>query len=400
MEFRKYDKLNCTIFDLISGDLEPKQTMALGFLLAKSEVAMKCFLKLIRINIKYDRYIVDCEAQRKHPNNNGRIDILIRFYNKTNKLEALIIEAKSARAKTSAQKASIQANNYVNSFGQLNGFSKIRTVTLTREVKSITNSISISWSELISELFKVSSRNDIINDFLIFFLNIKGNMNFYEQEVLSIPAGKTYNAVMNTGIYECPISYNSRKRSLYITFRLSGKDKGKMEMLYKLTDVIELDVNDQSAINSVDYSLPGFKNRLANYKKMINISGMKRLYILDMSHPIKLPNPVRPIENNTPPIYYNLHDFFGQINSNINAVIAQKEDIEINQNVLKIKNFGKKSYTLCDNSGAVITSSPNGHILNMNQQYIIDVKGKNRNVQLKKIELRFKQNKWEFFFIF
>lgn len=42
-EFRRYDKINCNEFDLISGKTEPKQTMALGFLLSKSSNALHAF---------------------------------------------------------------------------------------------------------------------------------------------------------------------------------------------------------------------------------------------------------------------------------------------------------------------------------------------------------------------
>lgn len=59
-EFRKYDKVNCTIFDLIGGDLEPKQTMALGFLFCKLRSALKAFLKLIGVKVAFDKCIVDC----------------------------------------------------------------------------------------------------------------------------------------------------------------------------------------------------------------------------------------------------------------------------------------------------------------------------------------------------
>ena len=36
-EFRKYDKIS-TIFDLIGGDLEPKQTTALGYHWCKGDI--------------------------------------------------------------------------------------------------------------------------------------------------------------------------------------------------------------------------------------------------------------------------------------------------------------------------------------------------------------------------
>ena len=238
MEFRKYDKLNCTLFDLISGDLEPKQTIALGFLLAKSNVALKRFLKLTKCVIKYDKVIVDCEAQRKQINNNDRIDILLRFYHHNNPQKALIVEAKSAKANISAQLAATQATKYIYGFSQLNNFAaNIETISLTREVKNITQSISISWSELITNLFEVSSKDKLIKDFINFFLNIKGSMKYYDEEILSIPAKDTYDAIMKSGIYECPNDYKSRKRSLFITFRA---EKGRMDLLYKLVGGIKV----------------------------------------------------------------------------------------------------------------------------------------------------------------
>lgn len=100
MEFRRYDKLNCSFFDLIDGDLEPKQTMALGYLLAESQLALTMLLRLLKIKVSYDNYIVDCEAQRKDVSNNDRIDILIRFYKNYWPQLAIIIEAKSVRANT------------------------------------------------------------------------------------------------------------------------------------------------------------------------------------------------------------------------------------------------------------------------------------------------------------
>lgn len=406
MEFRKYDKLNCTLFDLISGDLEPKQTIALGFLLAKSNVALKRFLKLIKCVIKYDKVIVDCEAQRKQINNNDRIDILLRFYHHNNPQKALIVEAKSAKANISAQLAATQATKYIYGFSQLNDFAaNIETISLTREVKNITQSISISWSELITNLFEVSSKDKLIKDFINFFLNIKGSMKYYDEEILSIPAKDTYDAIMKSGIYECPNDYKSRKRSLFITFRA---EKGRMDLLYKLKDVVELDVNDNTAINVVNNSLPDFASRLSTYKQIVNskknkkVSGEKRVYILDMDHPIKLPVPIRPIENNASPAYYTFQEFFGNVNSNIGCIIVHK-DINIDGDAVQIMTNGKKTYELKDNSGnELMTFSRSGRYspLKKNTEYVIHVSGTNRNVQLKKIQLKYLDNKWVEFFVF
>ena len=401
-EFRKYGKLNCTIFDLISGDLEPKQTMALGFLLSRSDIALNAFLKLIKCGVKYDKVIVDCEAQRNQSNNNDRIDILLRFYRNGNPQLAFIIEAKSARANTSAQVAATQASKYTYGFSQLAGFAAcIETISLTREVKEITQSISISWSELISALFNVSSKDRLIKEFLDFFLNIKGSMKYYDEEILSIPAGVTYNAVMASGIYECPNNYKKPKRSLFITFR---KNKGLMDRLFKLIDVVELDINDQTAIASVDNSLPGFAARLQTYKQSLKIpvSGNKRVYILDLDNPIILPVPVRPIENNAPPVYYSLHEFFSDVNSNIKCVIVQK-DIDIQPDTIRIQTKGNKTYELQDSTGSVLkvfSTTDSYSPLQQNDTYKIQVRGTNRNVALKWIILKYINNQWTAYYEF
>lgn len=406
-EFRLYGKLNCTVFDLISGDLEPKQTKALGYLLSKSQIAMSVFLSLIKHSrFKYDRVIVDCEAQRKQLENNDRIDILLRFYLNNNPQIAFIVEAKSARANTSAQSAAHQAAKYTYGFSQLFAFQgNIHLISLTREVKEITQIVSLSWSELITALFPKASKDKLINDFILFFLNIKGGMKYYDEEILSIPAGRTYAAIMASGIYECPVDYKSKKRSLYITFR---KKKGLMDRLYKLTDVVEFDINDVTAIDEVNKTWPGFASRVSIYKQTllaqghVSVSGIKRVYILDLDHPLILPVSVRPVENNAPPVYYYLHEFLAPVNSSIHCVIVQK-DITIANNTLSIHTNGNKVYHLSDMGGTAIKSftAPGTYgPLQNNMKYEISVKGNNRNVELKKIYIEYINNQWTMNYVF
>ena len=186
-EFRMYDKIS-TIFDLIGGDLEPKQTMALGFLFSKSRSALNAFLKLIGVKVTFDKCIVDCETQRNEEDNNDRIDILLRLYQDEHPVKAIIIEAKSVKAKTSEVAANNQVQKYV-SFPQLKGFSNKTTVTLTQNVKTLVEgSTSITWLELVNELSRVQGEEPIIKDFINYILNIKGNnMKHYEEEIVSIP---------------------------------------------------------------------------------------------------------------------------------------------------------------------------------------------------------------------
>ena len=51
MEFRIYNKMNCTLFDMI-GHKEPDQTKGLGYILANSKEAMNIFLGLIQKTYK------------------------------------------------------------------------------------------------------------------------------------------------------------------------------------------------------------------------------------------------------------------------------------------------------------------------------------------------------------
>ena len=224
-------------------------------------------------------------------------------------------------------------------------------------------------------------------------------MKYYDEEILSIPARVTYDAIMESGIYECPQDYPSRKRSLFISFR---RDNGRMYRLFKLTDVFELDINDATAIAVIESSVPGFSNRLSKYKQILltkhneHVSGKKRVYVLDIEHPIVLPVPVRPVENNAPPVYYGLHEFFSNVNSNIDSIIVQK-DISILGDKLTIHTNGKKTYELFDVTGSslkVFNTNDSYSPLLENMAYSIQVRGTNRRVALKIIRLNYINNQW------
>lgn len=416
MEFRRYDRINCTLFDLIDGDLEVKQTMALGYLFSKSKLAISSFLRLINVTgIKFDKYIVDCEAQGKHASKNGRIDILIRFYSNDKPVNAIIIEAKSVKSSTKSSAAASQVASYLG-FNQLAFFDpkNIVLVTITRDasIRQVSSGvISISWSQLISELHNAIMKNkyqdSLVEDFLSFIINIEGSMYYYQEEILSIPAGKTIGAVTATGIYERPTHYSTQKKSLFLAFRASGKGKkGTMDKLYKLEAKFVLDLNDPSAITIIDRSYPGFSQRINNYKTLAgypsNSHDLKQVYLLDLLRPIGLNIPVRPMENNASPIYYSLSSFLQKKpNSNIGNIIVQRNIWVDGNNVLHVDTNGKKNYRLTCGNQVIKTFSSNGtQILNTSQQYTVTVIGKNRKVQLKQICLTYKNNLWEFEYFF
>lgn len=401
-EFRKYDKINCTIFDLIGGGLEPKQTMALGYLFSKSRSALNAFLKLIGVKVTFDKCIVDCEPRRNEEDNNDRIDILLRLYQDEHPVKAIIIEAKSVKAKTSEVAANNQVQKYV-SFPQLKDFSNIETVTLTQDVKTLVEgSTSITWLELVNELSRVQGEEPIIKDFINYILNIKGNnMKHYEEEIVSIPAGNSYEAVVSSGIYECPVDYNTPKKALFMTFR--EKDGGAMRTLYKLLDVLELDLDDEASIEKVDKQL-NLKDRLDRYKSIGTPSkGVKKVYVLDVDNAITLPIPVTPMENNTSKIYYKLGDFIGKCNTNKGD---NKDDyrivspFKIDGHTLSVPR-SKRNCILKKEDGTLVKDfSCNEGSIELNKEYVYElfVQGDKRSIRLNKIRISYEAGSWKMFY--
>lgn len=398
-EFRKYDKINCTIFDLIGGDLEPKQTMALGYLFSKSRSALNAFLKLIGVKVTFDKCIVDCEPRRNEEDNNDRIDILLRLYQDEHPVKAIIIEAKSVKAKTSEVAANNQVQKYV-SFPQLKGFSNIETVTLTQDVKTLVEgSTSITWLELVNELSNVQGKEPIIKDFINYILNIKGNMKHYEEEIVSIPAGNSYEAVVSSGIYECPVEYKRRnpQNPLFITFREKGG--GAMKTLYKLFDVLELDLDDEASIEKVGKQL-NLKDRLDRYKSFgTPTKGVKRVYVLDIDDAITLPIPVTPMENNTPIINYKISDFIGECNTN-KGEYRIVSPFKIDGHTLHVPNSRKNCILKKEDGTLVKDFSCNKEPIELNKEYVYElfVQGDKRSIRLNKIRLSYEAGSWKMFY--
>lgn len=404
-EFRKYDKIS-TIFDLIGGDLEPKQTTALGYLFNKSRSALNAFLKLIGVKVTFDKCIVDCEAQCKEKDNNGRIDILLRLYQDEHPVKAIIIEAKSVKAKTSEVAANNQVQKYV-SFPQLKGFSNKETVTLTQDVKTLVEgSTSITWLDLVNELSNVQGKEPIIKDFINYILNIKGNMKHYEEEIVSIPAGNSYETVVSSGIYECPVEYKRNPQNpLFITFREKGG--GAMKTLYKLLDVLELDLDDEASIEKVDEASIekvgkqlNLKSRLDRYKSFgTPTKGVKRVYVLDIDDAITLPIPVTPMENNTPIINYKISDFIGECNTNKGEyrIVCF---VKIDGHTLHVPNSRKNCILKKEDGTLVKDFSCNKEPIELNKEYVYElfVQGDKRSIRLNKIRLSYEAGSWKMFY--
>ena len=128
-------------------------------------------------------------------------------------------------------------------------------------------------------------------NYVNYLMKIQGNMNYYEDDILSIPAERTLPAILESGIYECPTTgrrYAHQRKTLYIAFKAIG---GVMNTLYKLKDIIEgVDLNDSSQINVLENmdGFAGISQRILEYKNCRgynpNDHTPKRLFILDMEN--------------------------------------------------------------------------------------------------------------------
>ena len=309
MEFRLYNHLNCSLFDLI-GKHEPSQTKSLGFVLSRSVEAMRSFLELFYSTKQVKRlmnykWIVQCETILKPQSGNkknGRADILIGFYDGLTPKHIMLIECKTIQCQTTATQAINQLLQYGDCILHQFQNSNVDLISLTSysnyigsssNVSPFGNIYHITWSDVISSLSRYKAIN-IIKDFLN-YLNTSNGMNTYDVEVLCIPAGNTLSSVKKHGIYECPVNgrqYKKRgmRRPLYICFRKKGNN-GRFDTLYKLQDVVAMDINDKAAIEALaaQKNDPGIANRINGYVNDIHPTGQKYIFILDIKNSIKLP---------------------------------------------------------------------------------------------------------------
>ena len=307
----KCDVVGNSLFDLI-GKKEPDQTKSLGYVLARSEFAMQNFLELVYSKIPQkeqgravkdlmkEDYFVDCELMLQNDNGSlDRADMVIRF---PDSQYAIIVEAKSIRINASSTSAYFQGQSYAK-----------RLHINQKAVVSLTNNQElgncIQWSEIVNMFDDIISKykgRDIAleRDFLNYLLQIKGLMNYYDIEVLSIPAARTMGGVIKTGIYECPSEkkpFKSRgeHKPLFIAFRGRG---GRVKKLYKVEQLLKMPIaGDQydSLKNTIDAAII---NRIEDYKRIISYNGQndsKWVFVLDNNHSIDLPHEVVYSRNNT-----------------------------------------------------------------------------------------------------
>ena len=333
-EFRLYNRLKCSFFDLIPGEQEPKQTKALGLVLSKSSQALDKFLELIFPNdnllckkLRSCRCIIDCEARQNinfEEQKSYRTDIILRFYERNIiPYLAIVIEAKGISVRINIEDVIRQVKIYKDTFNILDDFEDkdINLVTITKFTTPINkeNIRCITWSDILTTFLECKN-NNIIDDFCNFLLKINGAMKFYEEDVLSIPAGSTFDCVDKYGIYECPNNrayqkYN--KKVLYFSFRAK---QGISQKLYKVKDVIPIVLGDDNAIRALNNIGDGYADRLIQYiqdrQKSVglNMEEEKLVFFFNLEESITLPYPVKPVKNNTFTKCYSLSKYFGKPN--------------------------------------------------------------------------------------
>ena len=364
MEFRLYNKLNCTLFDLIGGK-EPDQTKGLGYLLSTSPKAMELFMLLlfpkdtseIKKMLKM-RWVVDCEMiQRLKKHQSNRADIVICFYDNYTPYKAIVIEAKSAKGYINNRDALKQVTAYCSLFRQLQQFSdqQITLVTLTTVVcldSHYPQIKTITWQNLRSIFTECKSDKNtslheiqLIREYARYINQIIGTMKYYDEEVLTIPAGNTIDFVRNPdcAIYECPIrgKYKSRgeRHPLYVAFR-ERRHHGRITDLYKIQDILCFNLDDFGTIDAIAAmeqdgrsKYPNIKSRIEFYKKNVSSYSkeIKWVFIIDTENTIHLPYSVE-YEDSTKGMagvaYRKLNEFFCPPKDGENIVkLKKKKDI-------------------------------------------------------------------------
>lgn len=332
--FRTYNSLNATVFDLLSGDTEVKQTTAFAYLLSKDKKTLQDFLNLEEVKRilgkikleKFEKIIVHSELIST---SKKRADIVIQLYQNKKPKIALIIEAKSAKINSSSKQIVNQISGYLKptEFSELSGF-EVFGCSLTKNDLIMHNPkiTAISWSSIFEML---NDKKGLAKEYLEFISNIKGTMKFYEKEVFSIPAGNSHKYQYNyPNIYECPnegTRYTSMKKPLFMAFR---KRLGIMEKIFGVDDIIIMNpkTDYQSFMTNKAYS-DNIKKRVTDYCNDFWGEGKyddneKQFFILSQTNQIELQHKPRPKRNNAFRAYYKLSELLN----------AEKKIVETEKN--------------------------------------------------------------------
>lgn len=297
------------IFDLIGTD-EPCQTKSLGYVLARSKKAMESFLKCVyekRITkLMSDKYTIDCELPLSDANGKRlRADIVINFpQNKT----VIIVEAKTVKNKCNVNDAIKQGSNYAelmlkNNLIDQETYDNRKVVGLTNDDEYCPSGKVIKWSDIINSFDEIDDY--LVTDYKNYLLKNSRYMNYYDVEVLSIPAGGSIDGVNKVGIYECPAEgrqFKSRgkHRPLYMAFRGIG---GSVKKLYKVIELKKMPIEgteyEKIKKSNIDSEIVA---KIDKYRGIVahnsNDTEEKWVFVLDIEKPINLPHEVVYERNN------------------------------------------------------------------------------------------------------
>ena len=331
-----------SLFDLI-GKKEPDQTKSLGYVLARSEAVLESFLDVMRkkthennpafkhfriSEFMKDDYYVDCELLLDtEESTKDRADIVIHFPHNN---FVIVIEAKSLNATTTAKAAARQGAGYAARLAE-----NCLVVSLTNQKEFSTPDYTcIQWSDVVDLFDTIIRKNknrdvSLEQDFLNYILKINGIMKYYDCEVLSIPAGKTIEAVRQVGIYECPSEEGKWKtrgehKPLYMAFR---EKEGYVEKLYKVDDLWSISIagpsfeaTKEQICKADDVKKIEALKRIEEYKKIIEYDEKsdekKWVFILDIENSIELPHLVK----------YRNHNVFDETKRPLNAYFADPSE--------------------------------------------------------------------------
>lgn len=307
-----------SFFEMVSGkDTETKQTKCLAYMLTHCPEFRKELLSQLQIWPKIKKHVNSCDyvrvdaemfsVDRKH-----RRDITLTFYKLNQVKLVIVIEAKGLNAKANKVSIEKQLSKYLNKKNYPEFFDKPKVaIALTnKKILLKKNFLNLTWSEIIKILIetknKIKNKKEkfileftLIEEFLKYIEGVNKKMFFYEKEVLSVGAADTHSAIVRHSIHSCPASY-SYKDAMFITFRGKG---GVMDRLYKIDEILTIDVSLPSFKTIVKKSYPIYADRIINYYEMVKkekwANGNLRFYVLSEEETILLDhNPKYPGRQN------------------------------------------------------------------------------------------------------
>jgi hypothetical protein len=257
-----------TLFDLIQGQKEPKQTKGLAYVFSTDFKLVFEFLRqkelapVIAKLFPDDKNLAGLEKEIRHIEcraeqitvENNRADIILLFKcRQMNRKEplAVVIEAKGVGVKDDGKKTKEQLQKYTPELPELNFYEKKLQVTLTKYPHKLatqndagnTQNVSITWSDnVINFLEDYGKKNQPAKEYLRFITGVDKNMHYYEEEVLCISARKSIPLIDKHQIYVCgQTDSKGNKKTLYVAFTKTG---GIMDRLYKVKEIRIIDISD------------------------------------------------------------------------------------------------------------------------------------------------------------